>query len=445
QDGDATSFESRWACKPALGDAGSDCRITYGLGIQYQLSSLDIAMYKGDERTRTLEISIDNLPYTTWTSSGTTTGFETIELDTMGRWISIVGVLADSEWLSIMEVCLCDVAAAVAWSCESATLACSHTYLYPHKRFGSFEQCRHRAYPSCPGSFSSTLRGFIACLNDVNITISFRFVRVLEQVKIMIDDGEAGSDDDDTATNASGVEAGTLGSVTAGASFYDPSLAVDGGCDPSGCVADNTRDGDLSKASRWSCAPTLGGECTISYNLGTAYDLDELRLAMFKGTERQVSMEVRVDDALVTTWTSSGTTDGFEAIDLSGTWGQVLEITGVLDDSEWLSIIEAEIMVLEDGASPTPTTPSPSPAKPSPATAQPVTSTTGTLRPVGLIPLASTGGTSLERYHIKDGDMSTSWNCSGDPQETDDTSYDCILQFSMFCHRNIKQVKIGEP
>ncbi|CAM9878861.1 unnamed protein product [Ectocarpus sp. 12 AP-2014] len=261
----------------------------------------------------------------------------------------------------------------------------------------------------------------------------------------MIDDGEAGSDDDDTTTNASGVEASTLGSVTAGASFYDPSLAVDGGCDPSGCVVDNTRDGDLSTASRWSCAPTLGGECTISYDLGTAYDLDELRLAMFKGTERQVSMEVRVDDALVTTWTSSGTTDGFEAIDLSGTWGQVLEITGVLDDSEWLSIIEAEIMVLEDGASPMTTTPSPSPATPSPATAQPVTSTTGTLQPVGLIPLASTGGTSLERYHIKDGDMSTSWTCSGDPQETDDTSYDCILQFSMFYPRNIKQVKIALP
>lgn len=51
-------------------------------------------------------------------------------------------------------------------------------------------------------------------------------------------------------------------------------------------------------------------------------------------------MEVRVDDALLTTWTSSGTTDGFEAIDLSGTSGQVLEITGVLDDSEWLSIVE---------------------------------------------------------------------------------------------------------
>ncbi|CAN0441059.1 unnamed protein product, partial [Ectocarpus sp. 12 AP-2014] len=69
RDGDATSLESRWSCQPALGDAGSECRITYGLGIQYQLSALNIAMYKGDERTRTLDISIDNLPYTTWTSS----------------------------------------------------------------------------------------------------------------------------------------------------------------------------------------------------------------------------------------------------------------------------------------------------------------------------------------------------------------------------------------
>ncbi|CAN0429725.1 unnamed protein product [Ectocarpus sp. 8 AP-2014] len=175
-------------------------------------------MYKGDERTRTLDISVDNLPYTTWTSSGATTGFETIEVDTMARWISIAGVLEDSEWLSIMEV------------------------------------------------------------------------------EIMIDDGESGSDDgdtattdagdDDTTTNTSAVEVGSLGSVAVEASFYDPSLTIDGGCDPSGCVADNTRDGDLSTASRWSCAPKLGGECTISYDLGTVYDLNEARLG--EGQPRKV-------------------------------------------------------------------------------------------------------------------------------------------------------------
>ena len=47
-----------------------------------------------------------------------------------------------------------------------------------------------------------------------------------------------------------------------------------------------------------------------------------------------------VDDVLVTTWTSSGTTAGFESIDLSGTSGSMIEIVGVLGDSEWLSIIE---------------------------------------------------------------------------------------------------------
>ncbi|CAM9695160.1 unnamed protein product [Ectocarpus sp. 6 AP-2014] len=536
QDGDVTSLESRWSCQPALGDAGSECRITYGLGIQYQLSALNIAMYKGDERTRTLDISIDNLPYTTWTSSGTTTGYEVIELDTMAQWISVVSVLEDSEWLSIMEVEImiedgesgsddgdttatdagdddtttstsavevgslgtvtveasfydpsltvdggCDPSGCVAdntrdgdlstasrWSC-APTLGGECSISYDLGTVYELDELRLAMYKGTERQVTMEVRiddtlvttwtssGTTDDLEAIDLSgTSGQTVEItgvlddsewlsIVEVEIMVEDGDQGSGDDDTTTNTSAVEASTLGSVTVGASLYDPSLAVDGGCDPSGCVADNTRDGDLSAASRWSCAPMLGGECSISYDLGTAYDLDEVRLAMFKGTERQVTMEVRVDDALVITWTSSGTTDGFEAIDMSGTSGQVLEITGVLDDSEWLSIIEAEIMVLEDGASPTPTTPTPSPTTPSPATAQPVTSTTGTLQPVGLIPLAITDGTSLEKYHIKDGDMSTSWTCSGDPQEADDPYYDCILQFNMFSHRHIKQVKIALP
>lgn len=47
-----------------------------------------------------------------------------------------------------------------------------------------------------------------------------------------------------------------------------------------------------------------------------------------------------VDDELATTWTSSGTTDDFESIDISDMSGEVIEIKGVLADSEWLSIIE---------------------------------------------------------------------------------------------------------
>lgn len=64
-------------------------------------------------------------------------------------------------------------------------------------------------------------------------------------------------------------------------------------------------------------------------------------------------MDVKVDGSLVRTWQSSGTTDGFEVVDLtgndgglignlasSGVSGRVVELTGKLDQSEWLSIIE---------------------------------------------------------------------------------------------------------
>ena len=61
-------------------------------------------MYKGDERTRTMDIYVDGVLVTTWTSSGITTGFETVALDVSGYEVQIVGVLDDSEWLSITEV-----------------------------------------------------------------------------------------------------------------------------------------------------------------------------------------------------------------------------------------------------------------------------------------------------------------------------------------------------
>lgn len=55
-------------------------------------------------------------------------------------------------------------------------------------------------------------------------------------------------------------------------------------------------------------------------------------------------MDVYVDGALVTTWTSSGTTIAPESILFTETSGQVVELTGVLADSEWLSIIEVRYL-----------------------------------------------------------------------------------------------------
>ena len=64
---------------------------------------------------------------------------------------------------------------------------------------------------------------------------------------------------------------------------------------------------------------------------------------MYQGTTRTRTIEVYVDGALITTWTSSGTTEDFESINLSWASGQVIELTGVLADTEWLSIIEVSV------------------------------------------------------------------------------------------------------
>lgn len=49
---------------------------------------------------------------------------------------------------------------------------------------------------------------------------------------------------------------------------------------------------------------------------------------------------------------------------------------------------------------------------------------------------------------MKDGDLSTSWSCTGSEQDADDVtgtiSYECRIRLSMMYRRHIKQVKIGE-
>lgn len=77
-------------------------------------------MYKGDSRTRTMDVYVDGLQADTWTTSGTTTDFETFKLGfyytsstssytyvhpgVPAKTIELRGVLEDSEWLSILEV-----------------------------------------------------------------------------------------------------------------------------------------------------------------------------------------------------------------------------------------------------------------------------------------------------------------------------------------------------
>lgn len=73
------------------------------------LQCIVVDLYKGEERTRTIEVYVDGELATTWTSSGSSASFETVPLppSVVGRPASSVelhGVLSDSEWLSITEV-----------------------------------------------------------------------------------------------------------------------------------------------------------------------------------------------------------------------------------------------------------------------------------------------------------------------------------------------------
>lgn len=51
-----------------------------------------------------MDIYVDGILSTSWTSSGTTSAFETVNLGVAGQIIELRGVLTESEWLSIMEV-----------------------------------------------------------------------------------------------------------------------------------------------------------------------------------------------------------------------------------------------------------------------------------------------------------------------------------------------------
>lgn len=69
-----------------------------------------------------------------------------------------------------------------------------------------------------------------------------------------------------------------------------------------------------------------------------------LAAAMYKGDMRIVEVDIFVDGVLHKSWTSSGKTTDFERIEISAT-GKTIELRGVLDESEWLSITEVREVV----------------------------------------------------------------------------------------------------
>lgn len=214
------------------------CSPTYPQ-ILLPLLYLPAALYNGDSRTRTLDITVtgdDGVAIVAWTSSGETDAFETIELGVQGKFIRLRGVLTDSEWLSILEVGAAEdnVASSVGYTAHDACLRKPHIMNYFSIRPPSGIGLNSTLYR--PGA----IKVIVEHLIDSNLLTYFTFLYFVActaidaQVGILVDDGN-----DDGAADV--VEAGELGPVASSAEYYDPRLADTVGCDPAGCSAALTR------------------------------------------------------------------------------------------------------------------------------------------------------------------------------------------------------------
>lgn len=145
------------------------------------------------------------------------------------------------------------------------------------------------------------------------------------------------------------VKAGEVTTITVSANAFDERTDADG-CAPDGCTAGNTRDGDLTGVSRWSCSSELveagGGaakeECQIVYEFSEAQDILSVAAAFLNGGERTRMLNININGVLHTVVESSGTTSGLETFELDAADGVLslgLESAG-LDSDEFLSIIE---------------------------------------------------------------------------------------------------------
>ena len=149
--------------------------------------------------------------------------------------------------------------------------------------------------------------------------------------------------------SAQPVEAGEVVDVTVSANAFDEDATIaDGGCPPDGCKPENTRDGDATDLSRWSCASELlvGEECKITYTFSEAVFVHSMALAFYKGNERTRTISVEVNDDNVGMFMSSGETTAFETVELDapGVTSLALEPVGLAAD-EYLSITEVRARI----------------------------------------------------------------------------------------------------
>ncbi|CAN0308610.1 unnamed protein product [Ectocarpus sp. 6 AP-2014] len=97
--------ESRWSCAEEIVPDGGQCEITFKFDSPQDITDVQVAFWKGDERTRTLKVKIngdkigeyESYPGSTFNSFGIQeNGVHTVTMES-------VGIDAD-DWISLLEV-----------------------------------------------------------------------------------------------------------------------------------------------------------------------------------------------------------------------------------------------------------------------------------------------------------------------------------------------------
>ncbi|CAN0376865.1 unnamed protein product [Pylaiella littoralis] len=105
RDGISSESESRWSCAMELVEDEGPCVIEYTFGEPQDIMDIQVAFWKGDERTRTIDIHFDGVRIHNHESNAES-DFNTIGVS--GTGVASVALesmdLLPSEWISILEV-----------------------------------------------------------------------------------------------------------------------------------------------------------------------------------------------------------------------------------------------------------------------------------------------------------------------------------------------------
>eukprot|EP00904_Undaria_pinnatifida_P003019 jgi/Undpi1/12718/HiC_scaffold_6.g02386.m1 len=105
EDGISDDTESRWSCELGSDPEGGLCKIDFVFEDPQDIMEVQVAFYKGEERTRTLEVTIngvavgkfDSYKGSTFNALGVqATGVSTLTLTSVGP--------AENGWISLIEV-----------------------------------------------------------------------------------------------------------------------------------------------------------------------------------------------------------------------------------------------------------------------------------------------------------------------------------------------------